>query len=116
MVQITAVSLDPVTVAVNCCVPLGARLTDDGLIVTEIAANACRGARKSPAARRNHFNRKRGRTFLGRKNIRRVNAAKAGLMRASQVVASGAMWQRRTLARGKSGRIRWLEALASAGD
>jgi hypothetical protein len=43
------VSLAPVTVAANYCVPLTGRLTDEGLIVTETAGNA-RGAAKTKIA------------------------------------------------------------------
>jgi hypothetical protein len=53
IVHVTDVSLAPVTVAVNCCVPLGTRFTDDGLMVTVIgaAANAGTAARRTAAAR-----------------------------------------------------------------
>jgi formylmethanofuran dehydrogenase subunit B len=35
--QVTLVLAEPLTVAENCCVPLGARLAEAGLIVIDIA-------------------------------------------------------------------------------
>jgi len=52
IVQVTDVSLAPVTVAANCWLPFVGRLTDEGDIVTETAANARAGARLRIAARR----------------------------------------------------------------
>jgi hypothetical protein len=46
------VSLAPVTVAVNCWLPFVGRLTEEGDIVTETAANARDGARLRIAARK----------------------------------------------------------------
>jgi hypothetical protein len=43
MLQVTEVSLAPVTVAVNCCVPLGARFTEAGETVTDTEARICDG-------------------------------------------------------------------------
>jgi hypothetical protein len=52
IVQFTDLSLAPVTVAVNCWLPFVGRLTEEGDIVTETAANARDGARLRIAARR----------------------------------------------------------------
>ena len=38
MLQVTEVSLAPVTVAVNCCVPFGERFTEAGETVTDTEA------------------------------------------------------------------------------
>jgi hypothetical protein len=52
IVQVTDVSLAPVTVAVNCWLPFVGRLTEEGDIVTETAANARDGARQRIAVRK----------------------------------------------------------------
>jgi hypothetical protein len=52
IVQVTDVSLAPVTVAANCWLPFVGRLTEEGDMVTVTAANVGDGAKLRIAARR----------------------------------------------------------------
>jgi hypothetical protein len=52
-VQVTEVSVAPVTVAANCWLPFAGRLTEEGEIVIVTAANALGGLTKRSIARRN---------------------------------------------------------------
>jgi hypothetical protein len=62
MVQVTEELLAPVTVAVNCCVPFGERLTEVGETVTETAAKVCSGAATQETA-----------TMTEKTNVKRAN-------------------------------------------
>jgi hypothetical protein len=80
-----------VTVAVNCWVPAGARLTADGLIVTETAAAACSGARRKIAARKKQNSSIERRGFAVRVVAGRVVTLETGFIRASHRVVGGEM-------------------------